>query len=195
MSIDTNMADSNSRGVETVSILIVYSIWLKRDNHSDRKSRNSHQHTTTAFFPILLKKENQVQVCFLFCKTRSHIRAVVDEILPSVRGLYPLEKHPGVISLLAGKPNPSTFPFDSISFTAKSPSSLNPQEELKLTLDGDDLSRCLQYGDTAGLGSLINWFRGLQEVNHGRKRNEGWRISMGSGSQDLIYKVRHPTPN
>lgn len=104
-----------------------------------------------------------------------------------------MEKYPGVISLLAGKPNPSTFPFNSISVTAKSPSNLNPQEEVKLTLDGDDLAQCLQYGDTAGLESLLNWIRGLQEVNHGRKKNEGWRISIGSGSQDLIYKVGHPS--
>ena len=58
-----------------------------------------------------------------------------------------------------------------------------------MTVDGDDLAQGLQYGDTAGLASLLNWFEGLQEVNHGRKKNEGWRISIGSGSQDLIYKV------
>jgi tryptophan aminotransferase len=108
-----------------------------------------------------------------------------------VRGLFPLEKTPGLISLLAGKPNPSTFPFNSLTFTAKSPS--NPQEEVKLTLDGDDLAQGLQYGDTAGLKPLLDWIGGLQEVNHGRKMDEGWRISIGSGSQDLIYKVRHPT--
>ena len=102
-----------------------------------------------------------------------------------------MEKSPGLISLLAGKPNPSTFPFNSITFTAKSPS--NHQEEVKLTLDGDNLAQGLQYGDTAGLKPLLDWIGGLQEVNHGRKRNEGWRISIGSGSQDLIYKVSDPT--
>ena len=76
-------------------------------------------------------------------------------------------------------------------FTAKSPS--NPQEEVKLTLDGDDLAQGLQYGDTAGLKPLLDWIGGLQEANHGRRKNEGWRISIGSGSQDLIYKVSHPT--
>lgn len=100
-----------------------------------------------------------------------------------------MEKTPGLISLLAGKPNPSTFPFNSLTFTAKSPS--NPQEELKLTVEGDDLAQGLQYGDTAGLKPLLDWIGGLQEVNHGRKGNEGWRISIGCGSQDLIYKVRH----
>ena len=106
-----------------------------------------------------------------------------------VRSLFPLEKSPGLISLLAGKPNPSTFPFKSITVTAKSPSDL---EDVKLTLDGNDLAQSLQYGDTAGLKPLLDWIGGLQEVNHGRKGNEGWRISIGSGSQDLIYKVSPP---
>ena len=76
---------------------------------------------------------------------------------------------------------------------ARSP--LNPQDEVKLTIDGDKLAQGLQYGDTAGLKCLLDWIQGLQEFNHGRERNEGWRISIGSGSQDLIYKVRlshHP---
>ncbi|KAJ2917353.1 hypothetical protein MD484_g3074, partial [Candolleomyces efflorescens] len=36
---------------------------------------------------------------------------------------------------------------------------------------------------------LLDWLFGLQEYFHGRKRDEGWRISVGSGSQDLIYKA------
>ena len=99
-----------------------------------------------------------------------------------------MERTPGLISLLSGKPNPSTFPFNSLTFTTKSP--LNPHLEVKLTLDEDDLAQGLQYGDAGGFKPLLDWFVGLQEVNHGRKRDEGWRISMGSGSQDLLYKVR-----
>ena len=61
--------------------------------------------------------------------------------------------------------------------------------DVKLNLDRDDLAQGLQYGDTAGLRLLLDWIGGLQEVNHGRKKNEGWRISIGTvnGSQDLIY--------
>ncbi|KAF5342197.1 hypothetical protein D9611_001983 [Ephemerocybe angulata] len=104
-----------------------------------------------------------------------------------IRGLFPLEKTPGLISLLAGKPNPSTFPFTSLSFKARSPT--NPDEELDLTVDGDELKAGLQYSDTAGTKPLIDWLFGLQERYHGRVRGEGWRISVGSGSQDLIYKA------
>ncbi|KAG2018257.1 kynurenine/alpha-aminoadipate aminotransferase [Coprinopsis cinerea AmutBmut pab1-1] len=104
-----------------------------------------------------------------------------------IRGLFPLEKTPGLISLLAGKPNAETFPFSSLSFTARSPT--NPTEEVALKVEDEDLKQGLQYGDTAGMKKLLDWLFGLQEIHHGRKRDEGWRISVGSGSQDLIYKA------
>jgi hypothetical protein len=111
-----------------------------------------------------------------------------------VRSLFPLEKTPGLISLLAGKPNPTTFPFKSLSFTAESPRSSGDGNgegsEISLTLDKADLAEGLQYGATAGLEQLRQWFFGLQEFSHGRKKEEGsWTISVGAGSQDLIYKV------
>jgi hypothetical protein len=74
-----------------------------------------------------------------------------------------------------------------LSFNARSPT--HPGEESTLTIDGTELEQGLQYGDTAGLKSLLDWIQGLQELNHGRHKDEGWRISIGSGSQDLIYKV------
>lgn len=104
-----------------------------------------------------------------------------------IRSLFPLEKTPGLISLLAGKPNAATFPFTSMKFTARSPT--DPNKELSLNLDEADLQQGLQYGDTAGLKKLRDWFVGLQTLNHGRKEDEGWRISVGSGSQDLLYKA------
>jgi tryptophan aminotransferase len=99
----------------------------------------------------------------------------------------PLEATPGIISLLAGKPNGSMFPFTSFSFTAQSPT--DPSQETAMTIDGVDLAQSLQYGPTDGNKELQEWLYGLQEKAHGRKKGEGWRISVGSGSQDLIYKV------
>ncbi|TFK27485.1 PLP-dependent transferase [Coprinopsis marcescibilis] len=104
-----------------------------------------------------------------------------------IRSLFPLEKTPGLISLLAGKPNETTFPFTSLSFKARSPT--DPAQEIDLTLEDVDLKQGLQYGDTAGFKKLLDWLFGLQENQHGRKRGEGWRISVGSGSQDLIFKA------
>ncbi|KIM40662.1 hypothetical protein M413DRAFT_446079 [Hebeloma cylindrosporum] len=124
----------------------------------------------------------------------SFLSDLAKERRPSpIRSLMPLERTPGLISLLAGKPNASTFPFSSLSFNARSPT--HPDEESTLTIDGAELEQGLQYGDTAGLKSLLDWIQGLQELNHGRKKDEGWRISIGSGSQDLIYKAVHAMVN
>jgi tryptophan aminotransferase len=98
-----------------------------------------------------------------------------------------LEKTPGLISMLAGKPNASTFPFASIQLTARSP--MDPTKEEVLTLGPKELETALQYGPTAGTPSLLEWIWGPQEFSHGRKRDEGWRPSVGSGSQDVIYKA------
>ncbi|KAJ7786883.1 pyridoxal phosphate-dependent transferase [Mycena olivaceomarginata] len=84
--------------------------------------------------------------------------------LPSpraIRGLLPLEATPGALSLLAGKPNPTTFPFTSFSFTAQSPSTENEQaasEDITLSLSGPKLAAGLQYGPTDGMAPLVDWF-------------------------------------
>ncbi|KAG1729833.1 pyridoxal phosphate-dependent transferase [Suillus paluster] len=104
-----------------------------------------------------------------------------------IRGLFPLENKPGVISLLAGKPNDAMFPFKSLSFNIASP--VDPSQDQSISLSGKDLSAGLQYGATGGLPRLVEWFVGLQERSHGRTSGEGWRLTIGSGSQDLIYKA------
>ncbi|KAH7906539.1 pyridoxal phosphate-dependent transferase [Hygrophoropsis aurantiaca] len=104
-----------------------------------------------------------------------------------IRGLFPLENRPGVISLLAGKPNDAMFPFTSFNFSVKSPT--DPSQEIPITLEGNDLALGLQYGATAGLPRLVEWFTGLQGRSHNRQKGEGWRLSVGGGSQDMIYKA------
>ena len=110
-----------------------------------------------------------------------------------------------MISLLAGKPNPSSFPFTSITFTAKAPPSENDSSatssspDLTISLTPSALAEGLQYGPTAGIPSLLDWVTVLQEKVHERKFSKiisdedggdgGWRVSIGSGSQDLLYKV------
>lgn len=59
-----------------------------------------------------------------------------------------------------------------------------------LTIEADALSEGLQYGATAGLPSLNRWLENLQEMRHKRPKDGSWRLSLGSGSQDLINKVR-----
>ena len=107
-----------------------------------------------------------------------------------VHTLIPLEQTPGVISLLAGKPNVSTFPFLDLTFTARdSRDHRNP--DISVPIFGALLSQGLQYGATPGIDGLLSWFEQLQELVHGRKAvGEGWRISIGCGSRELVSKVR-----
>lgn len=94
-----------------------------------------------------------------------------------------------MISLLAGKPAPQTFPVTSISVTVRSP--FDSTKETELIIKGDALAESLQYTATKGITSLVNWVDELQQIYHGRySNNEGWGISVGTGSQDLLYKVR-----
>lgn len=105
----------------------------------------------------------------------------------------PLEQLPGMISLRAGKPAPETFPITSLSFTVRSPESTasRPVPDIPLKLEGPLLAEALQYNTTRGLASFIDWADGLQERSHGRVSGiEGWSTTVGSGSTDLLYKVR-----
>ena len=110
----------------------------------------------------------------------------------SVRGLYPLEKTPGVISLLAGKPNSALFPFTSVQFTAPC---AGGSEQALFSVDDDLLSMGLQYAPTNGIPPIVEWLTEFQEQEHGRRRWEGWRVSVTAGSQDGIYKGRPIIPS
>ncbi|KAJ7195605.1 TdiD protein [Mycena pura] len=109
-----------------------------------------------------------------------------------IRSLYPLEATPGLLSLLAGKPNPTTFPFTSFQFTARAPPTDDGApggEDVALSLSAGELAAALQYGPTSGMPPLVDWLYGLQHLVHGRGRGEGWSLSVGTGSQDLLSKA------
>ncbi|TCD61057.1 hypothetical protein EIP91_009114 [Steccherinum ochraceum] len=121
---------------------------------------------------------------------QSFLSNLARERKPSpIRGLYPLEAKPGLISLLAGKPNASTFPLTSITLTSHSPTDSGKTTQVTTEIGGKELAEGLQYGPTAGLPSMVEWVYGLQEKVHGRKKGEGWKVTIGGGSQDVIYKA------
>ena len=67
-----------------------------------------------------------------------------------------------MISFLAGKPNPTTFPFESITINLKKPiaSLANGKENgnasaSSIDLSGDELAGALQYGATSGHPQLV----------------------------------------
>lgn len=89
--------------------------------------------------------------------------------------------------MLAGKPNPATFPFQAISFTVRSPH--DPLQTKEFQLPGDLLLSSLQYGMTAGFKPLIELMGTMMESVHSRALRKDCRIMMGTGSQDLLYKA------
>lgn len=106
-----------------------------------------------------------------------------------VRELLPLELTPGVISLLAGKPNAFSFPITGLTIDVRSAADAPNTLGKPMTLSSEALADGLQYGITAGYKPLVDWLEGLQAYSHGRKSHEGWRLSMACGSQDALYKV------
>lgn len=109
-----------------------------------------------------------------------------------VRHLFPLEHVPGMISLLAGKPNASTFPFTSLSFTARSPT--DPSDDQQFSLTEPEMNQGLQYGMPDGQAGFNRWLAELQEMEHKRRYDveeggQNWRLSITNGSQDGLYKV------
>ena len=113
--------------------------------------------------------------------------SLIVPIPTKVRALLPLEdSRPGLISLLAGKPNADTFPITSLHLTLRDPIS---NEEVPVALTEAELVRSLQYSASKGIPELLDWLVGLQEYSHGRRRGEGWDLTFGTGSSDLIYKA------
>ena len=92
-----------------------------------------------------------------------------------------------MLSLLAGKPSGSMFPFTSVTFGTRDHS--DPSREYKLDVAPDLLGQGLQYGGTDGIPPAVEWLTMLQETEHKRSRAEGWRVSVTAGSQDAIYKA------
>ena len=100
--------------------------------------------------------------------------------------------------MLAGKPNPATFPFDHISLGIKTPASSSSTgcatDVTELTLRDEDLTTALQYSFTSGIPELVRWVHGLMKEVHlggatAGEKDLSWRVSLGHGSQDLLYKA------
>ncbi|KAL4758922.1 aminotransferase-like domain-containing protein [Aspergillus foveolatus] len=69
----------------------------------------------------------------------------------AIRSLLPLEALPGMISLVAGKPSPETFPIAEITISLKGA----PKGTGRIVVDGDELNQALQYGLPRGNAQLI----------------------------------------
>ncbi|CAG8595469.1 3337_t:CDS:2, partial [Paraglomus occultum] len=97
-----------------------------------------------------------------------------------IRALVPLVKTPGMISLGAGNPNPTSFPFKSMTVT------LNDGQNY--TIAEDDMADALQYGPTPGLPALREWLHNFQNTIH-EPPAKSFDLCVGTGSQDLLAKT------
>ncbi|KAJ7732410.1 pyridoxal phosphate-dependent transferase [Mycena metata] len=111
-----------------------------------------------------------------------------------IRSLMVLEDNPGIISLLSGRPNSSTFPFQSITLKLKPtlaglPSATEGADPLTLTIENEELNEALQYGMTPGVPRLLDWLANFQTHVHKRVLDGSWQVHMGSGSQELSADI------
>lgn len=116
--------------------------------------------------------------------------------MPSaIRSLFPAELIPGMVSLLSGKPNSTTFPFQRITLELKPEISPNGDTVETVSIQGSDLDIALQYSATSGIPKLVDWIEQFQSKVHNRQKvtqggkGEVWRCSFGNGSQDLLTKT------
>ncbi|SPO32530.1 related to aromatic amino acid aminotransferase I [Ustilago trichophora] len=116
--------------------------------------------------------------------------------MPSaIRSLFPAELIPGMVSLLSGKPNSTTFPFQRITLELKPEISPNGDTVETVSIEGSDLDIALQYSATSGIPKLVDWIEQFQSKVHNRQKltqggkGEVWRCSFGNGSQDLLTKT------
>ncbi|KAI1402869.1 PLP-dependent transferase [Hypoxylon fuscum] len=101
----------------------------------------------------------------------------------AIRRLLPLEDLPGMISLVAGKPNPEVFPFEKITLSLK-----GSNKDIVLTRE-NGLIDGLQYGLPGGNPDLVKWFEEFQCELHGIDRSQEWTCCIGSGSQELLHRT------
>ncbi|KAL0075623.1 pyridoxal phosphate-dependent transferase [Phycomyces blakesleeanus] len=97
----------------------------------------------------------------------------------AIRALMPYMNCKNMISLGAGQPNPSTFPFESMQLKLKTGEIIDVDPQL--------FQRSLSYDLTSGLSPLNEWLRGLHTLEHTPLVDFG--LSIGSGSQDLLTKA------
>ncbi|WFD43861.1 tryptophan transaminase [Malassezia psittaci] len=115
----------------------------------------------------------------------------------AIRSLLPLEKKPNMISLLAGKPNPNGFPFESITLQLKPSAEAGSKpsgEPMEITIKGSQLEKALQYGSSAGDEGLLGEVDKILSRVHHRTRGDGqpageFGLTLGNGSQDLLSKA------
>lgn len=99
-----------------------------------------------------------------------------------LRSLQPFLTQPGMISLGAGLPNPTLFPFKSIS--------MQFNDDVSVALSSDELYSSMQYSQTGGMPKLTKTIIDLQKRTHKPQMpDDAWTVCITVGSQDGLSKV------
>jgi len=99
-----------------------------------------------------------------------------------IRELAPLLSIPGMISLGAGLPNPTQFPYESMTLRLKNGDEICMSEK--------ETAVALQYGATPGHPKLIDTLKELQFSEHpGIPDKDSLDVVIGGGSQELMYRA------
>lgn len=113
---------------------------------------------------------------------------------PAIRGLFPYEFVPDMVSFLAGKPNPEAFPVAGMTVDVVNPHT-GAAEPVRIP--AEDLSASLQYGMSGGMPPFVQTLTNFQKKLHSKPdfdpQSPGvhtpWAVLTGNGSQDLISKA------
>ncbi|KAG8953049.1 hypothetical protein FRC04_002996 [Tulasnella sp. 424] len=108
-----------------------------------------------------------------------------------IRKLLGVSRLPGMLSMFSGHPASETFPFRGVTLTVARPDTADRDRSSLVELDSALLEEALQYTDTGGIPTFVDWLYGLQERYHKRRHGdgEGWSLSVGCGGQDLLFKA------
>ncbi|EFI27018.1 kynurenine/alpha-aminoadipate aminotransferase [Coprinopsis cinerea okayama7 len=88
----------------------------------------------------------------------------------------PIGSKSGILSMVLGQPNPSTFPFEKLTIQVKPTTAAGAGDDnvrdvttnLVLELQ-EELEVALQYGQTAGVTELVEWIQEMMSDVHARK--------------------------
>ena len=88
-----------------------------------------------------------------------------------------------MISLAAGLPHSSQFPFEELSFRLK--------DGTAVQLDAGELSEALQYGPSMGSPGLLDYLTQLQVREHAPQGEQGkdWDTIVTAGAQEALHNV------
>lgn len=93
---------------------------------------------------------------------------------------YLIARSHNMYRLAGGLPNPQAFPIVSMT--------LHLRDGTDVELENMDMNIALQYSNTEGIKSMLDWVMEHQRLKHGL-RGDDWDVIITTGSQDAMSKT------